>query len=92
MITMNILDFVAQLGQLGDLRVVDRADTIHVHFATAVNTEALDDLVCDALFVDPIGREQDDQGCTLELAKRNKPRHTSDMRVVGSGTSVRYEC
>lgn len=92
MITMNLPQFVDQLQQLGDVHVSDHADTIQLRFGTAVNTEALDDLVCDALFVDPIRREHDKSGCTLELGKRDKPRHASDMRVIGAGTSVRYVC
>lgn len=92
MITTNLPEFVKQLRQLGDVRVIDRMDTIELRFATAVNMDALDELVCDALFVDPLGREQNKRGCTLEVAKRSKLRHASEMRVVGADSSARYEC
>lgn len=92
MITTNLPDFVSQLHQFGDVRVMDHLDTIELRFTNTVNTEALDELVCDALFVDPLGREAKGRGWTLELAKRKKLRHSSDMRVVGSGSSARYEC
>ena len=92
MISMNLPQLVLQLKQLGDVRVVDRTDTIQLHFASGVNIDALDELVCDALFADPLGRERDRHGCMLELGKREKLRHSSDMRVVGTGSSVRYEC
>ena len=92
MITMNLPQFVSELKQPGDVRVNDRTDIIQLRFANAVNTAALDDLVCDALFVDPIRRDHDKHGCTLELAKRDKPGHCSDMRLVSAGSSVRYVC
>jgi len=92
MITTNLPEFVNQLQQLGEVRVLDHMDTIELRFPPSVNTEALDDLVCDALFVDPLGRELNEAGCTLELAKRDRLRHSSDMRVVGSSRSARYEC
>jgi hypothetical protein len=92
MITTNLPQFVNQLMQLGDVRVSDRMDTIQLHFATGVNVEELDELVCDALFVDPLGRKQNEHGCTLEVAKRDKLRHASDMRVVSAENSARYEC
>jgi len=92
MITTNLPEFVNQLQRLGDVRVMDHMDTIELRFPPTVNTKALDDLVCDALFVDPLGRRMDDRGCTLEVAKRTKLRASSDMRVVGSANSARYEC
>lgn len=92
MITTNLPELVNQLRQLGDVRVLDHLDTIELHVSSSVNTDALDELVCDALFVDPLGRKANERGCTLELAKRNKLRPASDMRVVGSGSSARYEC
>jgi hypothetical protein len=92
MITMNLPQFLVQLNEIGDVRVMDRIDTIELHFAHGVNTDDLDDLVCDALFVDPLGREHHERGCTIALGKRDKLRHSSDMRVVGSGRSVKYVC
>lgn len=92
MITTNLPEFVNQLNKLGDVHVHDGIDTIELRFANAVNTEELDELVCDALFVDPLGREQNEKGCTLEVAKRSNLRHSSDMRVIGGSGSARYVC
>jgi hypothetical protein len=92
MISTNLPDFVRQLQQLGDVRVMDRLDTIEVHVHTTGELDALDDLVCDALFVDPLGRTTNQRGYILELAKRDTLRHTSDMRVLDAGSAVRYAC
>ena len=92
MISTNLPELVYQLQQLGDVRVMDRLDTIELHVATTSDLEAVDDLVCDALFVDPLGRKANPLGCILELAKRDTLRHSSDMRVLDSGSAVRYSC
>lgn len=92
MISTNLPELVRQLQQLGDVRVMDRLDTIEVHVDSSADVDALDDLVCDALFVDPLGRKADQRGCTLELAKRDTLRHTSDMQVLNIGSAVRYAC
>ena len=92
MITTNLPQFVNQLQRLGDVRVIDHLDTIELRFSPSVDIKALDDLVCDAIFVDPLGRKMDVHGCTLEVAKRSKLRSSSDMRVIGSGNSARFEC
>jgi hypothetical protein len=92
MISTNLPELYHQLQELGDVRVKDSMDTIELHFAATVNTEALDDLVCDALFVDPIRRYADKRGCILELGKRSELRRSSDMRVLHSGSAARYAC
>jgi hypothetical protein len=92
MISTNLPELYRQLQELGDVSVMDRIDTIELHFSAPVNTDALDDLVCDALFVDPIRRYQDKRGCILELGKRSDLRQSSDMRVARSGSAARYAC
>jgi len=92
MISTNLPELVRQLQELGDVRVMDHLDSIELHLAVTVNTEALDDLVCDALFVDPLGRNETKRGCIPELAKRRTLRPASDMRVLRSEGGVHYVC
>jgi hypothetical protein len=92
MVSTNLLEFYQQLQTLGDVRVKDHMDTIELHFAGTVNTEALDDIVCDALFVDPIKRYSDQRGCILELGKRSMLRPSTELRLERSGNVVRYTC
>ncbi|MEO8591240.1 MAG: hypothetical protein ABI432_17815, partial [Flavobacteriales bacterium] len=58
MITTNLLDLVDQLNILGDVSVHDGADSIELHMTKPVDLNGLDDLVCDALFLDPVARKE----------------------------------
>lgn len=81
MITTNILEFVQQLNRLGDVKVHDGLDTIELQVAKPVDVSEVDDLVCDALFIDPVARTENQYGWTIHLDKREGLRHASDMRV-----------
>jgi len=91
MITTNMPEFVQHLRMLGDVRVLDRTDSIVLHVEKPVDIDNVDDLVCDALFADPLMREEAEDHWTIKLWKRENLRHAGDMRVVPNGTATRYE-
>lgn len=91
MITTNLPQFVHQLTLLGDVRVHDGMDTIEIQVAKPVDVHEVDDLVCDALFADPIERKEDAHGWVLQLNKRSQLRGASDMRVVQGRGSMSYQ-
>ncbi len=76
---------------LGDVRVLDRTDSIVLHVEKPVDIGDVDDLVCDALFADPLLREEAEDHWTIKLFKRQSLRHASDMRVIPNGDDSRYE-
>ena len=91
MITTNMPQLVQHLRMLGDVRVLDRNDSIVLHVEKPVNIEHVDDLVCDALFADPLLREEAEDHWTIKLYKRDGLRHAGDMRVIPNGDASRYE-
>jgi hypothetical protein len=91
MITTNLPSLVDLLNELGNTDVHDTIDTIELRVAKPVNVEELDDLVCDALFADPISRTEGPHEWTINLWKRSDLRVASDMRVVAGGITSRYE-
>lgn len=89
MITTNLPQFVHQLNTLSVVNVHDHDDSIEVRVSKPVNVLEVDDLVCDALFVDPVRRLEGTEGWTIHLLKRDNLRSAADMRVVnGSGYIV----
>jgi hypothetical protein len=91
MITTNMPEFVQHLRMLGDVRVLDRMDSIVLHVEKPVDIEHVDDLVCDALFADPLLREEAEDHWTIKLFKRDHLRHAGDMRVIPNGGASHYE-
>ncbi len=79
------------LNELGDVEIHDTMDGIELRVAKPVNVGEMDDLVCDALFVDPVSRAEGPYEWIINLWKRNDLRKASDMRVVANGITNRYE-
>jgi hypothetical protein len=90
MITTNLPQLVHELTALAQVRVHDHVDTIELEVSGAVDVGQLDDLVCDALFTDPLEREQGPDGWTIHLGKRNQLRGASDMHVVAGPSRTGY--
>lgn len=98
MITTNLPEFVNLLNQLGNVNVHDSEDGIELRVAKPVDVDEVDDLVCDALFADPVSRTEGPHDWTIQLWKRSQLRPSSDMRVVAAaiedglaGTMNKYE-
>jgi hypothetical protein len=91
MITTNMPQLVEHLRMLGDVRVLDRMDSIVLHVEKPVDIEHVDDLVCDALFADPLLREEAEDHWTIKLYKRESLRQAGDLLVIPNGGSSRYE-
>lgn len=90
MITTNLPAFVQQLSRLAPVRVQDRLDTINILLPSTTDMDAVDELACDALFADPIGRVLDAHGWRLEFWKRVTLRQPSDLRTSIAGKVVQY--
>ena len=90
MITTNLPEFFNLLNKLGEVNVHDSADTIELHVGKPVNVLDVDDLVCDALFADPVGREENNREWIIQLWKRDALRNASDMHVIESGSTSTY--
>lgn len=88
MITTNLLEFVKRLNALGPVRVKDHIDTIEVHVPKAIDVQALDDLVCDALFADPLRRVEDGLRWSVHLLKRGNLRKPSDLDQMNGSEYV----
>jgi hypothetical protein len=91
MITTNLPEFINLLSELSDVSVHDSGDGLELHVAKPVNVEEMDDLICDALFADPIGRTEGAREWVVRLWKRDDLRGASDMRSVSTGGSTTYE-
>ena len=91
MITTNMPQLVQQLSMLGDVHVHDMLDSIELQVEQVTDIHDVDDLLCDALFADPLKREANPYGWTIHLSKRDHLRPASDMRTIDRGDTVRYE-
>jgi hypothetical protein len=91
MITTNMPQLVQHLRMLGDVRVLDRMDSIVLHVEKPVDIQVVDDLVCDALFADPLLREEAEDHWTIKLYKRENLRQSGELLVVPQGGASRYE-
>src|SRR5690606_4491325 len=91
MITTNMPQLVQHLRMLGDVRVLDRMDSIVLHVEKPVAIEAVDDLVCDALFADPLLREEAEDHWTIKLYKRENLRQAGDLLVIPNGGTSKYK-
>ncbi len=90
MITTNLPQFVEQLNMLGDVHVHDTMDTIEIQVSKPVDIQQLDDLVCDALFADPLARKESARSWTVHLGKRDHLRGASDITVVNGVGQMGY--
>ncbi len=92
MITANMPQLVQQLNSLGYVNVHDTSVKTILHISAAKDMDQVDDLVCDALFVDPTKRVSTADGWDIHLEKRDRAREAAaDIRVVPSGKgSMRY--
>ena len=90
MITTNLPQLVEQLNMLGDVQVHDTMDTIEIQVMKPFDIQELDDLVCDALFADPLARKESARSWTLELGKRENLRSASDITVVNGAGQMGY--
>ncbi len=91
MITTNMPQLVQHLRMLGDVRVLDRNDSIVLHVEKPVDIQDIDDLVCDALFADPMLREEAEDHWTIKLYKRQDLRKAGDLQVISSGHTSKYQ-
>jgi hypothetical protein len=90
MITTNLPQFIQQINLLNDVRVHDTEYSIELEVNKPVDVQKVDDLVCDALFVDPVSRKESIYAWIIKLDKRTDLRGASDMQVVDNGTRKGY--
>lgn len=90
MVTTNLLELVHELEHMSAVNVHDHLDTIELQVAKPVDVEAIDDLVCDALFVDPVDREEGLFNWVIQLQKRENLRGASDMNILDGAKRSLY--
>jgi len=82
MITTNLPQLIQELNAIAPVRVHDHLDTIDLEMSSSVPMDQLDDLICDAIFADPLEREVQGDRCIVHLAKRSNLRGASDMQLI----------
>ncbi len=90
MITTNLPQLVQELNVFGTVNVHDHIETIDLEMPASVPMDQLDDLICDAIFADPLEREVQGERCVVHLGKRSNLRGASDMHVVLGLNSTGY--
>ncbi len=90
MITTNLPDLVRELHALGLVAFRDHLETIELLLPDTVDTDQLDDLICDALFTDPLQRGLVGGRWVVLLYKRSELRSASDMRSIHGADRVGY--
>lgn len=90
MITTNLPQLVQELNAFGPVNVHDHLETIELELSSTVPMDQLDDLICDAIFVDPLERETKGERCVVHLAKRSNLRSASDMQLIFGINSTGY--
>jgi hypothetical protein len=90
MITTNLPQLVQELNAFGPVSVHDHLDTIDLEMSSSVPMDELDDLICDAIFADPLQRELKGDRCVVHLGKRANLRGASDMHLVLGFHSTGY--
>ncbi len=89
MVTTNLPQLVHELDLLGAVRIQDHMDTIELQVFKPVDLSEVDDLLCDALFVEPLYRTEEEHAWTIALYKCDHLRSASDMDVKSEeGRSV----
>ena len=82
MITTNLPQLVQELNTFGPVSVHDHLETIDLEIPASVPMDQLDDLICDAIFADPLEREVKGDHCVVHLGKRSNLRGASDMHLI----------
>ena len=90
MITTNLPQLVQELNAFGPVTVHDRLDTIELELHASFPMHELDDLICDAIFIDPLARHIKGDRCMVSLAKRSDLRGASDLDLVCGLSSTVY--
>ena len=90
MITTNLPQLVQELNALGPVTVHDHLDTIELELHASFPMHELDDLICDAIFTDPLARQIKGDRCLVHLAKRSDLRSASDLEMVCGRYSTVY--
>lgn len=65
-------------------------DTIDVELQKPIDIARVDDLICDALFVDPLERTEQSRSYVIRLGKREGLRRCADLRTVDVGGRSNY--
>ena len=90
MITTNLPQLFQELQVFGPVNVHDHLETIDLDIPASFPFDALDDLLCDALFVDPLYREMKGDRCLVHMSKRIALRSASDMVLIQGVNTTTY--
>lgn len=90
MVTTDLPQLVAQLDRFASVSVHDHLDTIDVEVQKPIDISMVDDLMCDALFVDPLDRTEHARSFIIRLGKRDRTRRCGDLRAEDRNGKSRY--
>ncbi|MBP6312129.1 MAG: hypothetical protein KA408_07670 [Flavobacteriales bacterium] len=90
MVTTNLSQLVGIFNSFGSVYVHDHLDTIELEIQKPVDIGMVDDLICDALFVDPLDRMESKRCWTIRLAKRDDLRSAGELLIDEQPKSFNY--
>jgi len=71
-----------QIYLLADANIHDSGEQLDLLVRKPVNIALVDDLICDALFAEPLHREESDRSFVIRLLKLDRPRQSGDMVLM----------
>lgn len=89
-LSTNMPQLAKQLYQLGMGSLKDTHGQLVLKVPLVVDVQIVDDLICDAVFEDPIERVLDGDGWVIYLTKRDRNRPPADEMLVRQ-EGVRHE-
>lgn len=91
MLSANMPQLVEQLNRIADVSVHDTSDQLELRVNTTADISEVDDLLCDAVFAEPVQRTATAHGWVIHLNKLDRPRKAlSELKVVSKGSVSRY--
>lgn len=90
MVTTNLPQLVTALSMLTTVHVHDTQERIELTISDPEHIQDVDDLMCDALFVDPVSRKQDHDQWIIRMDKRAALRGASDLDLKSKAGTTWY--
>ena len=79
MITTNMPALMEQLEMIADAHMHDTGEELDLVVRKPVDITLVDDLICDALFVEPLHRVEGERTYVIRLLKLDRQRHSGEM-------------
>lgn len=86
MLTANMPQLVQQLNRIADVQVHDTAEQVELRMPSNTDIKEVDDVLCDALFVEPVQRTSTAHGWIIQLNKLARPRKVlNELKIATQG-------